>query len=96
VIAIVVDVTGSGNASATDPAIFELVHYSGTDLSFQACLIRFMTLLQRISPRGFNCFACYSNIVQYVDFEYLPRKSNWTASIYMEYCGEGDLSGDVA
>lgn len=32
----------------------------------------------------------HPNIVQYVDFEYIPRKN--TASIYMEYCDGGDLS----
>ena len=34
----------------------------------------------------------HPNIVRYVDFEYIPRKNNVNASIYMEYCGGGDLS----
>ena len=34
----------------------------------------------------------HPNIVGYVDFEYIPQKSNVTVSIYMEYCKGGDLS----
>lgn len=31
-------------------------------------------------------------LVRYVDFEYMPRRNNVTASIYTEYCEGGDLS----